>query len=334
MSKRSWLYVVVVLFSCTQKEYSGPISDEFEPDVVEIESIRTPEKFFHNLPDYNFTPHYMSVGSNLRMHYLDENPSAEKVAVLLHGEPTWSYTYRHMIPVLMEAGYRVIVPDMIGFGKSDKPVRENDHTYQRHVNWMRTLLFDSLQLKNINFFLQDFGGMVGLSLVAEHPERINSVVLANTAFPTGDQIPGEAFLKWQETLQNLDPFPVGKVVQWGCTSTLEENVLSAYDAPFPDDSYKAAARILPLLIPTSSNDLASKELREAWVTLRRFNKPVLALYGASSHITRGWYKTFQKKIPGAKRQPHELITDGGFFLAEDSGEYLALKMISFIANAE
>jgi haloalkane dehalogenase len=335
MYKRSWLFIyLVTLVSCTHKEYSGPVSPDFEPDNLQIEALRTPDSAFAGLSDFSYDPQYITVSGNLRMHYIDENSSAKKVAVLIHGEPTWSYTFRYMIPVLVEAGYRVVVPDLIGFGKSDKPVNVNDHTYQRHVNWTRTLLFDSLRLDNVNFFFQDMGGMIGLRLVAEHPERVQTVVVVNSAFPTGDQIPGEAFLRWQETLQNLNPFPVGTIVQWGCQSTLKEEVISAYNAPFPDSTYKVAPKIFPMLIPTSSNDPNSNSLREAWQVLRRFNKPVLTLYGESSHITRAWYHTFQEKIPGASNQPHELIPGGGHFLEEDSKDYLALKMISFIANSE
>lgn len=324
----------VVFLACTQKEYTGPVNENLEPQDITIEALRTPESNFRNLPDYPFEAHYIQVSGDLRMHYLDENPEGKKTAVLIHGEPTWSFTYRYMIPVLVEAGYRVVVPDMIGFGKSDKPKRVEDHTYRRHINWVRTLLLDSLQLDNINFYLQDMGGIIGLRLVADHPERINSVVVSNTALPSGDQIPGEKFLKWQETLENMDPFEVGTVVQWGCKSELSEEVKAAYDAPFPDDSYKIAPHAFPLLIPVSSNDPETANVREAWSTLKRFNKPFLALYGEDSHLTRGWFKTFQVKIPGADNQPHELLEESGHYIQEDSREYLALKMISFIANSE
>ncbi len=332
---RSWFFLSGILFfGCTQKEYTGPVAEVLEPDEFLIEAIRTPDSSFTEIKDFPFSPHYITVAGDLRMHYLDENPSGEKVAVLLHGEPTWSYAYRYMIPVLVEAGYRVVVPDIIGFGKSDKPVRQEDHTLRRHVQWMQTLLFDSLHLDQINFFLQDMGGMIGLRVVSENPERIHSVIVANTALPTGDQIPGEAFLRWQETLQNMDPFPVATVIQWGCESDLTEEVLSAYNAPYPDESFKAAPRALPLIVPVSSNDPETNNMREAWSVLKRFNKPFLTVYGESSHVTLGWYKTFQEKIPGAKNQPHEIIPSGGHFLQEDSKEYLALKMISFIANSE
>ncbi len=335
MIRRSWLILSGVLcIGCTQKEYTGPVSGEPEPEQLKIEYVRTPESSFDSLTDYPFKPHYITVSGGLRMHYLDENPDGDKVAVLIHGEPTWSYSFRYMIPVLVEAGYRVVVPDLIGFGKSDKPVRPEFHTFRRHVEWTRTLLLDSLRLDNINFFLQDMGGLIGLRLVSDHPERVQSVIAANTALPTGDQIPGEAFLRWQETLHNMDPFPVGTVVQWGCESNLSEEVIAAYDAPFPDESYKTAPRSLPLIIPVSGNDPESGNMREAWVMLKRFNKPFLMLYGESAHLTLGWFHTFQEKIPGARDQPHEMIQDGGHFLQEDSKEYLALKMISFIANSE
>jgi len=332
---RSWLLLTGIwLIGCTQKEYTGPVSGQPEPQNIHIEALRTPDSSFNSLTTYPFESHYITVSGGLRMHYLDENPEGEKVAVLIHGEPTWSYSFRYMIPVLVEAGYRVVVPDLIGFGKSDKPIREEDHTFRRHVDWMRTLLLDSLKLDNVNYFLQDMGGLIGLRLVAEHPERVHSVIAANTALPTGDQIPGEAFLRWQETLHNMDTFPVGNVVQWGCKSSLTEETIAGYNAPYPDESYKVAPRALPLIIPVSSGDPEAENLRQAWVSLKRFNKPFLTLYGESSSLTLGWYTTFQEKIPGARNQPHELIPEGGHFLQEDSKEYLALKMISFIANAE
>lgn len=334
MIRSSWLLLSGILFfGCTQKEYTGPVSGISEPDLKPIEAIRTPESSFENLNGYPFTAHYINVAGDLRMHYLDENPTGNKVAVLIHGEPTWSYSFRYMIPVLVEAGYRVIVPDLIGFGKSDKPVHPEDHTFSRHVNWMQTLLFDSLRLDQVNFFLQDMGGLIGLRLVSDFPDRVHSVVAVNTALPTGDQIPGEAFLRWQETLQNMNPFPVGTVVQWGCETKLPEEVIEGYNAPYPDESYKTAPRSLTRIVPVSSGDPEAVSLREAWGELKHFNKPFLVLYGESSHITLGWFNTFQEKIPGARNQPHELIPGGGHFLEEDSKEYLALKMISFIANA-
>lgn len=321
----------VFLIRCTPKEFSGQATNEIRPQ-EDIDFLRTPEERFKEVKDYPFADHYTMVGGNLRMHYIDVNNEGENpVIVLLHGEPTWSYLYRKMIPLFVEAGYRVIAPDMIGFGKSDKPVSEQDHTYLRHVEWMRTLLFDSLGLQHIHLYAQDWGGMVGLRLVAEHPGRFLTVIVSNTGLPTGEEIPSEAFLSFQEYSQTEQDIPVGELVQHATDNLLKESEKAAYDAPFPDASYKAGVRALPLLVPTNADDPASQANRQAWEVLKHFNKPFLTLFG-NDPVTIGFRHSLMEKIPGARKQPHALLP-GGHFIQEEQGEEIALRIISFIANA-
>ena len=226
-----------------------------------MDVIRTPDNRFENLPDYPFAPHYALVptidngrDSEVRVHYLDEGPADAAPVLLMHGEPSWSYLYRHMIPPLVEAGHRVIAPDLVGFGRSDKPMKQQDYTYARHVAWMSALVFDRLDLHDITFFGQDWGGLIGLRLVAAQPDRYARVVIGNTGLPTGHGPASDAFLAWQKFSQETPDFPVGKIVSGGTAGGLDPAVVAAYDAPFPDDRFKAGARIFPTLVPTSPDD--------------------------------------------------------------------------------
>lgn len=294
-----------------------------------IEVLRTPDERFEQLPGYAFQPHYATVG-DLRIHYVDENSGSDRVIVLLHGEPSWSYLYRKMIPVLSSAGFRVIAPDLIGFGRSDKPVRQEDYTYQRHVDWTKQLLFEHLNLEGINLFVQDWGGLIGLRLVGEQPERFARVIAANTGLPTGDQPMPDAFMRWQQMSQSMDTFPVGHLIQMATVSELPPEVTRAYDAPFPNEDYKAGARIFPSLVPTRPDDPACEPNRQAWKGLAQFEKPFLTLFSDSDPITAGGEKILQARIPGAKGQPHRTIEGGGHFLQEDKGEEIAEVMVEFL----
>ena len=226
-----------------------------------MQSLRTPDERFSNLPDFPFAPHYEEIddgdGGRLRVHYLDEGPRDGRVVLLMHGEPSWCFLYRKMIPVLVDSGFRCIAPDLVGFGRSDKPADRADYTYGRHVEWMRATLFDALDLRDATLACQDWGGLIGLRLVGEHPDRFARVVTANTFLPTGDTPPGKAFLAWQKFSQEAPEFPVGGIVNGGCATDLSPAVIAAYDAPFPDDTYKAGARQFPLLVPTSPDDPAA-----------------------------------------------------------------------------
>jgi haloalkane dehalogenase len=299
-----------------------------------MKTLRTPDERFESLPDFPFAPHYVNVsdgdGGTLRVHYLDEGPADGPVVLLMHGEPSWSFLYRKMIPVLTAAGFRCVAPDLVGFGRSDKPVERDDYTYARHVEWMRAALFSYLDLRDITLVCQDWGGLIGLRLVGEHPERFARVVTANTYLPTGEQPAGEAFLNWQNFSQTVEDFNVGVIVGMGCAGNPTDDVIAGYNAPFPDDSYKAGARQFPMLVPTSKDDPASKANIKAWTTLRAFEKPWLTAFSDKDAITRGGDRAFQSEIPGAAGQPHTTIEGGGHFLQEDCGEQLAQVVVSWI----
>ena len=297
--------------------------------------LRTPDDRFVDLPDFPFAPHYLDVadgeGGGLRVHYLDEGPSEAPPVLLLHGEPSWSFLYRHMIPVLVSAGHRCVVPDLVGFGRSDKPTAQDDYTYARHVGWMREALFDRLDLHDITLFGQDWGGLIGLRLVGEHPERFARVVVGNTGLPTGDRPPNEAFLAWQRFSRESPTFPIGGIVNGGCTTDLAAEVIAAYDAPFPDDSYTAGARRFPSLVPSSPDDPAAPANEAAWETLRRFDRPFLCAFSDRDPITRGGQRAFLDQVPGAAGQAHTTIEGAGHFLQEDAGPRLAQVIVDFIA---
>ncbi len=294
-----------------------------------MEILRTPDERFAALPGYPFAPHYVEL-DGLRMHYVDEGPPDADPVLLLHGEPSWSYLYRTMIPVLTGAGHRVVAPDFVGFGRSDKPALREDYTYQRHVDWTLGLL-EALDLERITLFGQDWGGLIGLRLAVEHEERFARIVAANTFLPTGDRPPGEAFLRWQQFSQTSPAFDIGRIVQTATVTELPPDVVAAYDAPFPDDSYKASARQFPAIVPTAPNDPAASANRKAWEALRRWEKPFLTAFSDSDPIMHGGERIFQREVPGAQGQPHTIITGAGHFLQEDKGEELAAIVNKFIA---
>jgi haloalkane dehalogenase len=293
-----------------------------------MDVLRTPDDRFADLPDFPFAPHYVEV-DGLRVHHLDEGPADAPVVLLLHGEPSWSYLYRWMIPVLVDAGLRAVAIDLIGFGRSDKPAAREDYTYQSHVDWTWAAI-EAIGLTDITLVCQDWGGLIGLRLVGEHPERFARVVAANTTLPTGDQHPGEAFLAWQRFSQETREFPVGSIINGGCVSELSPEVISAYDAPFPDDTYKAGARQFPTLVPTSPDDPAAEPNRAAWAGLRRFDRPFLCAFSDSDPITRGADAPLRSLVPGAAGQAHVTIDGGGHFLQEDKGRELAGVVVDFV----
>jgi haloalkane dehalogenase len=299
-----------------------------------VQTLRTPDDRFADLVGYPFGPNYADIddgdGGRLRVHYVDEGPQDAEPVLLMHGEPSWSYLYRRMIPILTAAGYRAVAPDLVGFGRSDKPARRADYTYERHVEWMREALFDVVDLDRVTLVCQDWGGLIGLRLVGEHPDRFARVVAANTFLPTGDNNPGDAFLAWQKFSQEVPEFPVGRIVNGGCTSDLSAEVIAGYDAPFPDESYKEGARQFPLLVPTSPDDPASDANRSAWKTLEHFERPFLCAFSDGDPITAGADRVLLGRIPGTKGQPHTTIKGGGHFLQEDKGEDLASVVVSFM----
>jgi haloalkane dehalogenase len=302
-----------------------------------MDVYRTPDEAFADLPGYPFAPHHVEVddgdGGTLRVHHLDEGPADAAPVLLMHGEPSWSYLYRHVIPPLVAAGHRVIAPDLVGFGRSDKPTSRDDYTYARHVEWMRQLLFDRLDLGDITFFGQDWGGLVGLRLVAAAPERFARVAIGNTGLPTGDGQPSDAFLAWQRFSQEVESFPVGFIINGGCTTDLAPEVIAAYDAPFPDEASKAGARMFPLLVPTNPEDPAAPDNRAAWEVLERFEKPFLLAFSDSDPITGGGDRVFRERVPGAAGPAHVTIEGGGHFLQEDRGAELGRILVDFITSS-
>lgn len=296
--------------------------------------LRTPDERFDGLADFPFAPHYLSVddteGGVLRMHYIDEGPAAAAPVLLLHGEPSWSYLYRKMVAPLVAAGHRVIIPDLVGFGRSDKPASRRDYTYARHVAWMQDML-EQLALRDITLVCQDWGGLIGLRLAAANPQHFARIVAANTMLPTGDRDPGEAFRKWRQYSQEVPELHTGGIVKGGCTTALSAAVIAAYNAPFPDESYKVGARQFPMLVPASPDDPASADNRAAWKILEQWHKPFLTAFSDSDPVTAGGDKVLQKKIPGCRGQRHTTIANAGHFLQEDKGEELARVVLAFIA---
>jgi haloalkane dehalogenase len=237
-----------------------------------------------------------------------------------------------MVPVLVGAGHRVVVPDLVGFGRSDKPAEPSDYTYARHVDWMAQVVLGHLDLRDATFFGQDWGGLVGLRLVTRAPDRFARVVVGNTGLPTGDRPPTEAFLAWQKFSQESPEFPIGRIVAGGCATAPAADVVAAYDAPFPDDAYKAGARIFPSLVPTGPDDPAAADNRAAWEVLRAWDKPFLVAFSDQDPITKGGERVFLREVPGAQGQPHVTIEGGGHFLQEDRGPELAAVLVDFVAR--
>ncbi len=293
-----------------------------------MEILRTPDARFENLPGFAFTPHYVEC-DGLRMHYVDEGPRDGALVLLLHGEPSWSYLYRKLIPILVAAGLRALAPDLIGFGRSDKPVQREAYSYQRHMDWLGGFVA-ATGLRDITLVCQDWGGLLGLRMVGENPGSFARVLAANTFLPTGDATPGPAFLAWRKFSQETPRFHVGGIVKSGCATPLAPEIVAAYDAPFPDDRYTAGARQFPLLVPISPDDPAAAANRAAWIGLERFEKPFLTAFSDRDPVTHGMQKPLAARIPGAQGQPHVTIRGGGHFLQEDCGEELAGVVVDFV----
>ena len=292
-------------------------------------ALRTPDDRFANLPGYKFEPHYAEI-NGLRMHYLDEGPRDAAPVLLLHGEPSWCYLYRKMVPIITAAGHRAIAPDFAGFGRSDKPAKIEDYSYQLHVD-MLVALVEHLDLRNATLAGQDWGGLIGLRVATEHEGRFARIVAANTFLPTGDGKPGEAFMRWRTFATTSPVFDIGRVIQGGTTTELPDDIVAAYNAPFPDDTYKAGARAFPALVPITPDDPAAPANRKAWEVLERWEKPFLCAFSDGDPITRGGDRAFQARVPGTKGQPHTTIAGGGHFLQEDKGEELARVIVDWLA---
>ena len=296
--------------------------------------LRTPSENFNNLKDYSFEENYIEFSLTLdavdtetpiRMHFIDENKDSEDIVLLLHGEPTWSYLYRHMIPILVKAGKRVIAPDLIGFGKSDKLPDRESYTYENHIDWTSNII-KKLDLKNITFFGQDWGGLIGLRLVADNPDLFSGMVLANTSLPIGKGT-SEGFEAWKKYSQEVEVFDSGKIVQNASLKKLTDDEIHAYNAPFPDDTYLACARQFPTLVPMNPDDPSVNENIAAWEILKTFDKPVLTIFGSKDRVMLGAEKFFQSKIPGTSNMNHQIV-EAAHFIQEDQPELLAESIIT------
>jgi len=297
--------------------------------------LRTPDEQFAHLPEFPFAPHYATVtaadGTELRVHYLDEGPRDAAPVLLMHGEPSWSFLYRRVIPVLVAAGHRVIAPDLVGFGRSDKPADISDYSYAAHVAWMSELVFAVLDLRDATFFGQDWGGLIGLRLVAAQPDRFARVVIGNTGLPTGDGNLTEAFFAWQKFAAETPELPIGQIINFGTLTDLAPEVIAAYDAPFPDDDSKAGARIFPKLVPSTPDDPERDANLAAWTVLEQYTKPFLCAFSDGDPITGGGDAEFRRRVPGAQGREHVTIAGGGHFLQEDCGPELGRVIAEFIA---
>jgi haloalkane dehalogenase len=328
-----------------------------------MEFVRTPDERFANLNGYPFTPNYIDVdagdGSQLRMHYLDEGPADGELILCLHGQPSLSYLYRKMIPILAGAGYRVVAPDLIGFGRSDKPTNRADYTYANHVSWLGQLV-TQLDLNQITMMCQDWGGLIGLRVLSDNPDRFARVVAGNTGLPDAKGIPdemagpmhalfdtipalppaemseklrenehGAGFMYWIKYCDGYPDLVISDVMGISATTELTTELRAAYDAPFPSEEYKQGARQFPSLVPIFPDNVAIAANREAWKVLEAFERPFLTAFSDKDPVTAGGEKRFQASVPGAQGQKHETITDGGHFLQEDKPEHLSKVIIQF-----
>ena len=299
-----------------------------------MESLRTPDDRFAALADFPYPPRYQEVddqeGGRLRMAWVEDGPADADPVLLLHGEPSWSYLYRRMIPILAAAGHRVICPDLVGFGRSDKPTRIEDHSYARHVEWIRALVVDELDLDRVTVVGQDWGGLIGLRLAAENADRVARIVVANTGLPTGDLPMPEIWWQFRKAIEEMPEIEVGRFVQSGCLQPMSDKVRAGYDAPFPDDSYCAGPRAMPGLVPTSPADPASPANLHAWEALRDSPTPMLVAFSDGDPITGAMAPIFISEMRGARGVEHPVIHGAGHFLQEDAGEELAEAIVLFL----
>ena len=295
---------------------------------------RTPADRFADIEGYAYEPRWAELPDGLRMAYVEAGPADGPTVVLVHGEPTWGYLYRRMIPTLADAGLHVVVPDLVGFGRSDKPTAREAYSYARHVEWVRAALFDVLGLKDIHYVGQDWGGLIGLRLLAEHPERFAGSVWANTGMPTGDVPMPELWQRFREAVQHAPHLDIARLVDSGCLRDLTPSERAAYEAPFPGEEYAAGVRAFPGLVPNTPDDPASAANRAAWERLSTLTTPVLCAFSDSDPITRGGDRWIRSRVPGAADQPHTTIEGAGHFLQEDRPQELAVVVREFVRRVE
>ena len=290
--------------------------------------LRTDDARFAAVPDFPYTPRYTEVGG-LRIACIDEGPRDASTVLLMHGEPAWSFLYRKMIPVLLEAGFRVVAPDLVGFGRSDKPTRAADYSYLHHVLWMQAWL-EAMDLRQVTLFCQDWGSLIGLRLAAEAPQRFDRIVLANGGLPTGTMAVPRAFKVWRAFARYSPWFPIGHIVKSGCADGLTPQEVAAYDAPFPTRRHRVAARLFPSFVPTTPDDPERARNEAAWEVFKRWEKPFLTLFSNRDPVTRGGHRIWQERVPGAQGQPHAVTRGAGHFLQEDRGPEVARAIVEFI----
>jgi len=305
--------------------------------------LRTPDERFAGLPDYPFAPHYLDVPGGalgpLRMHYLDEGPGRGPPVLMMHGNPTWSFLYRHMIRPVADAGYRVIVPDMIGFGRSDKPVARAAYSYDRFVGWMGAFV-DALDLRGATLVCQDWGGPIGLRVLAERPDRFAGVFAANTLLPNCEapprgvaDWPGEGIAAWIESCRTSDDLPVAELVARATVQRPVEDALSGYEAPFPAAAYKAGMLEITCGIPVDESSEGLAANRAAWKVLERWTKPFGTAFSDGDPATAAWAQVFRRRVPGAAACAHPVIACAGHFLQEEQGAPLAAALLNFLGTS-
>jgi haloalkane dehalogenase len=297
--------------------------------------IRTPDACFDNLPNYDFKPHYLEVPDEkfgrLRMHYLDEGPADGQIILLMHGQGCWSYIFRDMIPVLVGGGYRIIAPDYIGFGRSDKLPSTEDYSFQKHIDWL-TAFFRGMQLEGITAYLFDWGGFFGLRIAAEHPEIFERIALSNTQLPTGDSPGRDWFINWRAEQFALPQFPQGEMVNSGVKNKLSAETIAAFDAPYIDETFKTGPRRFPMILPISPDDPAAPANKIAWAKLASWGKPVLTLYSSDFTGSSMGPDKILNQIPGTRGQNHALLGNAGFYIVEDKATELAERLLEFAAG--
>jgi haloalkane dehalogenase len=298
--------------------------------------LRTPDARFADLPGYAYEPHYVEVRAagdgRLRIHYLDEGPRDGHLLVLLHGQPSWSYLYRAMVPGFVAAGFRVLAPDLVGFGRSDKPAEPSDYSYERHVYWISDWLA-MIAPNPATLFVHDWGGFIGLRLLAQQPERFKRVIVSNSGLPDGERIePLEIFYTWRQFVRDQEHLDIGNVIQLGSVTELSEEVTAAYDAPFPDESYKSGVRAFPELVPTQVEDPQAAANREAWQVLEEWTKPFLTLFGEMDPMNAGSDRVFQERVPGAAGQPHARLASAGHYIQEDAANELTDRVVNLVRS--